>query len=53
MNSRSAQWILWAVTMAIFTWLTMTGNWDWLTLAIVASSIVWYGIVPRRHSSRQ
>lgn len=53
MKSRFAQWTLWAVTMAIFTWLTVTANWDWLTVAILASSILWYGIVPRTRSRQQ
>jgi hypothetical protein len=51
MYRQSAQWILWAVTMIIFTWLTLTGRWDWLTIGILASTILWYGIVPRSYSS--
>jgi len=53
MNNRRVQWILWLVTMVLFTWLTLTANWDWLSLGIVASAIVWYGIVPRAHSRQQ
>ena len=50
MNHRSTQWILFAITMTIFTWLTLTSNWDWLTIGILASAILWYGIVPRGQS---
>ena len=27
MKSKAAQWILWAVTMAIFTVMTLSGHW--------------------------
>jgi hypothetical protein len=50
MSRPSAQWILWALTMAVFTWLTLIGRWDWLTIGILTSMILWYGIVPRSHS---
>jgi hypothetical protein len=50
MNSRVTQWILFAITMTVFSWLTLTARWEWLTVAILASSILWYGIVPRSHS---
>lgn len=53
MKSRFAQWTLWAINMAIFTGLTVTAKWSWLTVAILASSIVWYGIVPRTRSRQQ
>ena len=29
MSNLRTQWILWAVTMAIFTGLTLTSHWDW------------------------
>ena len=46
MQSNSAKWILWAATMAVFLWLTLTARWDWLVVAIVASWLLWYGVVP-------
>jgi hypothetical protein len=47
MKSQSAQWILWAVTMGLFLWLTLSGHFHWLGVAIVATSFVWYALVPR------
>jgi hypothetical protein len=47
MKSQSAQWILWAATMSLFLALTLSGHFRWLAVAIVATSIVWYGLVPR------
>jgi hypothetical protein len=53
MNDRRVQWILWLMTMVLFTWLTLTANWDWLSVSIVASAILWYGIVPPARSRQQ
>lgn len=50
MKCKSAQWALWAITMAIFLWLTLSGHFDWLALAILASSLVWSTVVPRTTS---
>jgi hypothetical protein len=50
MLCKNALWILWAVTMSIFLWLTLTGHFDWLAIAIVVSSLVWYTVVPRTTS---
>jgi hypothetical protein len=47
MKNKTAQWILWAITMGLFTWLTLSGRFTWLAIAIVASSLVWYTVVPR------
>lgn len=40
MKSQRAQWILWAITMSVFLGLSLSGLFDWLAVAIVASSIV-------------
>ena len=53
MRNTTLQWILWAVTMAVFLWLTLTSRWDWLIVAMVASSLVWYKVVPRTSSRQQ
>ncbi|MGB8770914.1 MAG: hypothetical protein WCC92_14945 [Candidatus Korobacteraceae bacterium] len=53
MKSKSAQWILWAVAMVIFTALSFSGHWDWLGLAITAVAVIWYTVVPRTHSRQQ
>ncbi len=50
MKSTSAQWILWAVTMTVFLGLTLSGHFDWLAVALVACSLVWYMVVPRATS---
>lgn len=47
MKSKTTQWILWAITMSMFLWLTLSGRFDWLAVAIVASSLIWYTVVPR------
>lgn len=47
MKSRSAQWTLWAITMSLFLWLSLGGHFNWLGVAIVASFLVWYMLVPR------
>ena len=50
MKSTSAQWLLWAITMSILLWLTLSGRFDWLAVALVASSLIWYMVVPRAAS---
>ncbi len=47
MKSQRAQWILWAITMSVLLGLTLSGHFDWLAVAIVASSTLWYMVVPR------
>jgi hypothetical protein len=53
MKSKTAQWILWAVAMAIFTALTLSSQWDWLGVAITATAVIWYTVVPKTHSRQQ
>jgi hypothetical protein len=50
MKTKTSQWILWAITMALFLVLSLTGHFDWLAIAIVASFLVWYTVVPRTTS---
>lgn len=50
MQSKTAQWILWAITMAIFAALSLTRHFDALLVAIMISSVVWYVVVPRTAS---
>jgi cytoskeletal protein RodZ len=53
MKSKTAQWILWAVAMVIFTALTLSGHWNWLSVAITAVAVIWYTVVPKTHSRQQ
>lgn len=53
MKSKTAQWILWAVAMTIFTALTLSGLWNWLGVAITATAVIWYAVVPSSHSRQQ
>lgn len=53
MENRTLQWILWSVAMAVFTWLTLAGHWDWLMIAMTISAVFWYSVVPATHSRRQ
>jgi hypothetical protein len=53
MKSKTAQWIVWAVAMAIFTALTLSGHWNWLSAAITAVAVIWYSVVPKAHSRQQ
>jgi hypothetical protein len=53
MKSTTAQWILWAVAMVIFTALTLSGHWNWLSAAIAAVAVIWYSVVPKTHSRQQ
>ncbi|MGB8885837.1 MAG: hypothetical protein WCC87_03890 [Candidatus Korobacteraceae bacterium] len=50
MKSKTSQWILWAVTMVVFLWLTLSGHFDWLIVAMIVASAVWYSVVPRATS---
>jgi hypothetical protein len=50
MKSKTAQWILWAVTMLLCLALTLTRHFDALLLALIVSSLVWYTVVPRTTS---
>jgi hypothetical protein len=50
MQSKTAQWILWAITMIIFSVLAVGRHFDALLVAIILSSLVWYTVVPRRAS---
>lgn len=50
MKSKTAQWILWAITMVIFLALTVSGHFDALIVAMIISSLVWYTVVPRTTS---
>ncbi|MGA2904570.1 MAG: hypothetical protein ABSD98_12105 [Candidatus Korobacteraceae bacterium] len=50
MKSKTAQWILWTITMSIFSVLTFSRHFDALLVAIIVSSLVWYRLVPRATS---
>jgi hypothetical protein len=50
MNAKTAQWILWAALMLVFSALTLAGRWLDLTLALTLSAVIWYGIVPEPSS---
>ena len=51
MLSKTAQWILWAALMLVFSVLTVTGRWVDLALALTLTAVFWYGIVPEQGSS--
>jgi len=53
MRNTNLQWVLWAIAMVVFFGLTLTGHTTLLGLAITAVAVLWYGIVPKGHSSRQ
>ncbi len=53
MKSKTAQWILWAITMAIFLALSLTRHFDALLVAILVSWLVWSTLVARTASGRQ
>ncbi len=48
MKSKTSQWIMWAATMILFLGLTLSGHFDWLAVALVASSLLWYVLVRAR-----
>ena len=47
MQSKLAQWILWAFIMTTLSALALGGHYDALLVAIVLASLVWYTVVPR------
>jgi hypothetical protein len=51
MHSTTAQWILWAALMLVFSALTLAGRWLDLALALTLTAVFWYGIVPKPRSS--
>jgi len=51
MNTRTAQWIVWAALMLVFSVLTLAGRWLDLALALTIGGVIWYGIVPEASSS--
>ena len=53
MTNKTAQWILWAVAMVMFTALSLSGHWNWLGMAIMAVAVIWYAVVPKAHSRQQ
>ena len=53
MQNKTAQWILWAITMTVLSALALTSHFDALLLAIVVLSLVWYTVVPQARSGRQ
>ena len=53
MNTKTVQWIIWALLMALFTGLTLAGRWIDLALVLTITAVVWYGIVPEPRSRRQ
>lgn len=50
MKSKTTQWTLWAMAMLLFTGLTLSGHSDWLALAIPATALLWYSVVPSTSS---
>ena len=50
MKSKTAQWILWAITMVVFLALTLSSHFDALMVALVVASLVWFAVVPRTAS---
>jgi hypothetical protein len=50
MQNKIAQWILWAITMFIFSALALGRHYSALLLALIISSLVWYTLVPRAAS---
>jgi len=51
MANKTAQWILWAITMVVFLALTLTGHTTLLGLTITAVAVVWYTVVPTARSN--
>ena len=44
------QWILWVLIMCLFLGLTLSEHFDSLAVAIVATALIWYAVVPRATS---
>jgi hypothetical protein len=53
MSSKTLQWTVWALVMALFSALTLAGRWIDLALAMTVTAVVWYRIVPAPRSGRQ
>ena len=53
MSSKTVQWIIWSLVMALFTGLTLASRWIDLGLAMTLAAVFWYGIVPEARSGRQ
>jgi drug/metabolite transporter superfamily protein YnfA len=53
MSSKTAQWILWAITMTILSVLALGRHFDALAVAIIVSSLVWHKVVSRAASTRR
>lgn len=50
MHTKTAQWILWAITMIVLLALTIGRHFIALLIALIVSSLVWYMVVPRTTS---
>ena len=50
MQSKTSQWILWAITMVVFLGLTLSGHFEGLLIALIVSSLVWCTVVSRATS---
>ena len=46
MLSKSTQWIFWAIAMAVFLALSLTGHTALLGMTITVVALVWYTVVP-------
>jgi len=46
MHNTTLQWSLWAIVMAVFLALTLTGHTALLGMTISAVAVVWYTVVP-------
>jgi hypothetical protein len=53
MKCKTTEWILWAIAMAVFLGLALSGRTRDLGLAIAAVAVLWYVIVPAVNSGRQ
>jgi len=50
MHTNTAQWVLWAITMIVFSALAISRHFDALLVALIISSLVWYVVVPHTAS---
>ena len=50
MNSKTVQWITWALVMVLFTGLMLAGDWTYLAMAMTAAAVLWYGIMAQPRS---
>jgi len=53
MHNETAQWIVWAALMLVFSALTLAERWLDLALALTLTAVFWYGIVLEPRSKRQ